>query len=195
MFIARLSQPLLRICGCAAPLISSHEGASYSASFQVSDRGLAPYVVATWCVGGRNDASLDLLQPGAACVVLATAEASWRSTCLLVPYRLSQAQLTCMYVTWEDPTQTHGPWKQLVTITLYLLHRQVKRGFELLVDFSRSHRRSQTQLAMKSEGSLLSLLSSFPFFMTSCSLLLFLKVEAFLLFYKFNTGRFWFRKS
>lgn len=45
MFIARLSQPLLRICGCAAFLISSHEGASYSASFQVSDRGLAPYVV------------------------------------------------------------------------------------------------------------------------------------------------------
>ena len=46
MFIARLSQPLLRICGCAAFLISSHEGASYSASFQVPDRGLAPYVVA-----------------------------------------------------------------------------------------------------------------------------------------------------
>ena len=102
----------------------------------------------------------------------------------------AKPQLTCMYVTWEDPTQTHGPWKQLVTITLYLLHRQVKRGFELLVDFSRSHSRSETQLAMKSEGSLLSLLSSFPFFMTSCSLLLFLKVEAFLLFYKLNTGRF-----
>lgn len=29
-------------------LISSYEGASYSASFQVSDRGLAPYVVAAW---------------------------------------------------------------------------------------------------------------------------------------------------
>ncbi|KAM7242935.1 hypothetical protein CapIbe_005429 [Capra ibex] len=32
----------------------------------------------------------------------------------IISPRLSQAQLTCMRVTWEDPTQTHGPWKQLV---------------------------------------------------------------------------------
>ena len=91
----------------------------------------------------------------------------------LGPARPSQAQPACTCVTREDRAQTRGPWKQLVTITLYLLHGHVKAGFELLVDFSRSRSRSETQLAVKGQGSLLPLLSSFPFFMTSCSLLLF----------------------